>query len=62
MARMDALSRWRQEVFSPIFNIADASITSGIIAIFIFYKSYFEKEFSKKKKLEVNEEDIVASE
>ena len=50
------------EVFSPIFNIADASITAGIIAIFIFYKSYFEKEFSKKKKSEVNEEDVVASE
>lgn len=42
------------EFFSPIFNIADASITGGIIAIFIFYRGYFEKEFGKNKTEEVS--------
>jgi signal peptidase II len=27
--------------FSPIFNIADASISAGIIAIFVFQKKFF---------------------
>lgn len=44
-----------EEIFSPIFNVADASITGGIIAIFIFYKRFFEQEFSKKKKEEEEE-------
>lgn len=29
------------EFFSPIFNIADASISAGIIAIFVFQKKFF---------------------
>jgi len=29
------------EFFSPIFNIADASISVGIIAIFVFQKKFF---------------------
>jgi signal peptidase II len=30
--------------FSPVFNIADASISSGVIAILIFQKRFFKKE------------------
>jgi len=29
--------------FSPIFNIADASISVGVIAILIFQKKFFKK-------------------
>ncbi len=32
------------EFFSPIFNIADASISVGIIAIFVFQKKFFGSE------------------
>ena len=30
--------------FRPVFNVADASISVGIIAIFIFYRQYFEEK------------------
>jgi signal peptidase II len=30
--------------FRPIFNIADTSITSGILAILIFQKRFFKSE------------------
>lgn len=35
------------EFFSPIFNIADASISVGVITLFIFQKRFFRKENSK---------------
>ena len=31
------------EFFSPIFNIADASISAGVITLFIFQKRFFKK-------------------
>ena len=31
------------EFFSPVFNIADASISAGVIAILIFQKKFFKK-------------------
>lgn len=34
--------------FRPVFNVADASISVGIVAIFIFYRNYFDE----KKKVE----------
>jgi len=37
----------RFEFFSPVFNIADASISCGVIIIFIFQGKYFKK--SKKE-------------
>ncbi len=41
--------------FRPVFNIADASITTGVISILLFYRSFF-------KNPETNEKDIpVAS-
>lgn len=35
------------EFFSPIFNIADASISVGVITLFIFQKRFFRKEGPK---------------
>ncbi len=31
------------EFFSPVFNIADASITAGVISILVFQKKFFGK-------------------
>ena len=39
------------EVFPAIWNVADFSISSGIILIFIRQKKYFPKEIDKKEKL-----------
>ncbi len=33
--------------FSPVFNLADASISVGIIAIFVFQKKFFSRHSSK---------------
>ncbi len=30
--------------FSPVFNIADASISTGVIAILVFQRRFFKKE------------------
>jgi signal peptidase II len=35
------------EFFSPIFNIADASISAGVITLFIFQKRFFRKHKEK---------------
>jgi len=35
--------------FRPVFNIADASITTGIFIILIFYRKYFDKPDEEKK-------------
>jgi len=32
------------EFFSPVFNIADASISAGVIAILVFQKRFFKKD------------------
>ena len=36
------------EFFSPIFNIADASISTGVITLLIFQKRFFKKEMPKE--------------
>jgi signal peptidase II len=36
-----------REVFPAIWNVADASITSGVIIIFIRQRKYFPKENKK---------------
>jgi signal peptidase II len=35
------------EFFSPIFNIADASISAGVITLFVFQKRFFKKHKDK---------------
>jgi signal peptidase II len=37
------------EFFSPVFNIADASISIGVIALFLFQKR-FVKNFRKQNR------------
>jgi signal peptidase II len=34
----------RFEFFSPVFNVADASITMGVLAIFVFQNKFFKKK------------------
>ena len=36
------------EFFSPIFNLADAAISVGVITLFIFQKRFFQKERRRK--------------
>lgn len=47
----------RFEFFSPVFNVADASITFGVLLIFIFQNKFFKKN----KKTETSQEPIVES-
>ena len=37
------------EFFSPIFNIADASISIGVITLFVFQKRFFKKRDTEEK-------------
>ena len=37
------------EFFSPIFNIADASISTGVITLFVFQKRFFKKHHDDEK-------------
>jgi signal peptidase II len=37
------------EFFSPIFNIADASISVGVITLFLFQKRFFKKQNTQDK-------------
>lgn len=49
------------DFFSPIFNLADASISIGIITIFIFQKRFFKSNSSEVKK-EIETEAIANDE
>ncbi len=56
-------ARWpwgdsRTEIFPPIFNIADASITVGIILIMLFQRRFFPK---KEERGESDQIDTVAN-
>jgi signal peptidase II len=37
------------EFFSPIFNIADASISIGVITLFVFQKRFFKRHRPEEK-------------
>jgi signal peptidase II len=41
--------------FSPVFNIADSSITIGIGIILVFYRKYFAEEDKKKEEVKAEE-------
>lgn len=42
------------EFFEPVFNIADASISVGVIAILIFQNTFFKKEQEEKQAVETS--------
>lgn len=48
------------EFFSPIFNIADAAISVGVITLFVFQKRFFKKH-SKKAESPVGETNAEVS-
>lgn len=50
------------EFFRPIFNIADASISTGIIAILIFQKRFFKHDQEKSNRHNVKTETIAREE
>ena len=50
------------DFFSPIFNLADASISTGIIAILVFQKRFFKTNSSKINTQSIETESIVNDE
>lgn len=50
------------EFFRPIFNLADASISAGIITILIFQKRFFKNDPEKSKRQSVETTAIVNDE
>ena len=47
----------RSEIFPPIFNVADAAITVGIILIMLFQRKFFPK---KEDTESISEETVEA--
>ncbi|HET7117670.1 MAG TPA: lipoprotein signal peptidase [Hanamia sp.] len=50
------------DFFSPIFNLADASISTGIIAIFVFQKYFFKSNTSKTNQQSIETKTLVNDE
>jgi signal peptidase II len=50
------------DFFSPIFNLADASISTGIISILVFQKRFFKTNSSKIETQSIETEAIVNDE
>ena len=50
------------EFFRPIFNIADASITTGVISILVFQKRFFKKHNTNEKHATVETGALVNDE
>ena len=50
------------DFFSPIFNLADASISTGIISILVFQKHFFKTDSSKINTQSIETETIVNDE
>lgn len=46
----------RFEFFKPVFNLADTAISTGVIAILVFYRKFFT---NPKKEETINTEEIV---
>lgn len=49
------------EFFRPVFNVADAAICVGVIAILLFHRSFFTQQESKKNQTNSNKEAIPAT-
>ena len=50
------------DFFSPIFNLADASISTGIIAVFVFQKRFFKNETIKVSSETITTKTVVNDE
>jgi signal peptidase II len=50
------------EIFPPIFNIADASITVGIILIMLFQRRFFPKKEERDSSSEMNHDEASQAE
>ena len=48
------------QFFRPVFNIADASISIGVVSIIIFHRSFFKVEEPKEPVLEPTEKDSLS--
>jgi len=51
----------RFEFFEPVFNIADASISAGVIVLLIFQNKFFNKEKEEAKKHFTGENNTIVS-
>ena len=49
----------RFEFFSPVFNVADASITCGVLVIFIFQNKFFKKHKHEDSVLATEQNNIT---
>ncbi len=50
--------------FNPVFNIADASISLGVVALMLFYRDFFiekDKKESEQKQIELKPEESTPS-
>ena len=47
------------EFFSPVFNIADASISVGLIVILLFQKRFFNKQHTPSERYPMVEKQVT---
>lgn len=50
------------EFFKPVFNIADASITTGVLSIILFQRSFFQNEDKQEAQADLPEDNVSTSE
>lgn len=48
--------------FRPVFNIADASITVGVLSLLLFHRSFFSGDVGEEKEKEAENEESAVSE
>ena len=48
--------------FNPVFNVADTSISLGVITILVFYRSFFKSEEDIKKEQELKNQALTEEE
>jgi len=48
-----------REIFPPVFNIADASITTGIISVIVFQRTFFPKQIVVDPEVIESAEEVV---